>query len=226
MCQSKRDSLTHLSGLLLVISSQHEFVFIRVPKTASTTCAFYFLDSGLVSDEDRYSNKTAKRIKSIIRKTDSKEGHRCVEDIEFTKYSHTKHRDIVIDYPEVKDYMSIATVRNPIDRVISAAIMLCQKNITANKLNEYIEFILTGKHIFSVAQHEFVSKDTILWPIENVQEKIEKFILDRGGNMREQWHCRKNNSCDYTNLVSIDLKKQIEAKYSKDFELWEKALTQ
>lgn len=197
-----------------------------MPKTASTTCAFYFLDSGLISDNDRYSNKTARRIKQLVRESDLEISNRCVEDIGFTKYSHAKHKDILIDYPETKDYISIATVRNPTERIISAAVMLCEENVTAQVLNSNIDFILNKKHILSVPQYEFVSDDTILWPIEHVKEKIEEFILDRGGSFRGNWHCRKTNSSQYKTLLSKELISKIELEYGEDFELWERAMAQ
>ena len=209
----------------MLVSSKHNFLFLRVPKTGSTSAVFYLLDSGLIDDNDLYGNKTAKKVKKLTAQVSPEMGNSVIKDeTAITKFSHQKHKNIISDYPFLADYTSIATVRNPVNKIMSAALMLNNK-ADEIELNKNIELILSSKGIFSVPQSEFVGDDTILWPVEHLKSNIESFILSKGGRVRGEWRCRSNGSEGYISMISPENMNQIYKMYSNDFELWEKAMT-
>ena len=208
----------------MLVSSKHNFLFLRVPKTGSTSAVFYLLDSGLIDDNDLYGNKTAKKVKKLTAQVSPEMGNSVIKDeTAITKFSHQKHKNIISDYPFLADYTSIATVRNPVNKIMSAALMLNNK-ADEIELNKNIELILSSRGIFSVSQSEFVGDDTILWPAEHLKSNIESFILSKGGRVRGEWRCRSNGSEKYISMISPENMKQIYKMYSNDFELWENAM--
>lgn len=207
----------------MLVSKKHNFLFLKVPKTGSTSAVFYLLDSGLIDDDDLYGNKTAKKVKKLTAQVYPEMGNAVIKDeTAITKFSHQKYKNIILDHPHLSEYTSIATVRNPVDKIVSAALML-SPNADEIELNRNIEFILSANGIFAIPQYEFVGEDTILWPTENLTSLIESFILSKGGTVRGEWRCRSNGSEKRRAMVSQENINKITDKYAKDFDLWEKA---
>ena len=213
----------------MIISRQHEFVYIGIPKTGSTTCASYLADSGLLTNEDVFGNKSAKKlIEFVQRSTPTDNVNFLFDNIFYNNYKHAKYKNAKIDYPEIENYTSYATIRNPIDRLVSAAVMVGSAGSSSinedDLLIKRIEGFIGAGHIFGQKQCDFIDKNTILWPTENLQKCIENFIFGLGGKVRSGWHCRNTNSGKYNHLLSMELISKIKSTYSEDFELWEKAM--
>jgi hypothetical protein len=207
----------------MLVSKKHNFLFLKVPKTGSTSAVFYFLDSGLIDDDDLYGNKTAKKVKKLTAQVSPEMGNAVIKDeTAITRFSHQKYRNIITDHPFLSEYTSIATVRNPVDKMVSAALML-SPNANEIELNRNIEFMLSANGVFAIPQSEYVGEDTILWPTENLTSLIEPFILSKGGTVRGEWRCRANGAESRRSMVSQENTNKIMDKYAKDFELWEKA---
>lgn len=215
-----------LSGLLLIISHSHKFGYIAIPKTGSTSVACYLSDSGLLEDTDIYANKAVKKFKEEVARLNPEDNPKFGRNTRIGQislaYVHTKYKDAVIDNPEIKDYRIYATIRNPLDRALSGAVMFRGNN--KDGIVSFIEDILSSRFIFSVPQHEYFEDNAILWPTEKLHEKITGFITTEGGSVRGCWQCRNNNSADYKNYLGIDLTQRLLDFYSKDFELWENAM--
>lgn len=204
----------------MVVSKQQQTVFLRIPKTGSTSVAFYLLDSGLISDEDMFGNKTAKKAKRMVLESSPEtSGYSIKDEPTIANHSHRRHKDIIIDYPFLRDYKSIAVLRNPVSRIVSAATMF-QKEQTVEQLNKTVELLLSSRSILSVPQFEFIGEETILWTTESLKNSIENYILDNGGRVRGEWRCRSNGSADYMSMLSSDNLSKIKDVYAKDFELW------
>ena len=214
----------------MIISRKHEFVYIGIPKTGSTTCASYLADSGLLTHDDIFGNKSAKKLIQFVQKSVPTDNVNFLFDsIFYNNYRHAKYRNAKIDYPEIANYKSYATIRNPIDRLVSAAVMVGSagsSNINEDDLIiKRIEGFIGAGHIFGQKQCDFIDKDTTLWPTEHLKECIENFVLGLGGRVRSGWHCRNTNSGQYNHLLSKQLINKIESTYSEDFDLWEKAIS-
>lgn len=143
----------------------------------------------------------------------------------FLSRSHVKHKDITSDYPEMKDYESIACVRNPVDRAVSTAVMLIGKSdIDEKLLNDVVTQVLSSRIMLSVHQHEYIASDTTLWPTEYLKARVEDFILGLGGSFRGSWHYRNNRSQDYLPMLSDSNVARIHEVYAKDFDIWQSAI--
>ena len=187
---------------------------------------FYFVDSGILGSNDNYAYQSIDKINSKVKNTDSEtELKFSSEDIEFTKYAHTKYKNLTIDFPQISDYECIAGIRNPVDRIISAALMLSNtKSVSKEELNTTIQFLLETKTVLSTPQHEYFREDSTLWPTENLDACITKFITNKNGSIRTNWRCRSNGSEGYISMISPENIKQIYKMYSNDFGLWENAM--
>lgn len=188
--------------------------------------ACYLSDSGLLEDTDRYANKVVKKFKEEVARLNPEDNPKFGKNTRIGQislaYVHTKYRDAVIDSPEIKDYRIYATIRNPLDRALSGAVMFGRTN--KEGIVNFIESVLSSRFLFSVPQHEYFEDNAILWPTEKLHEKITEFITTEGGSVRGRWQCRNNSSADYKNYLGVDLTQRILDFYSKDFELWEKAM--
>jgi hypothetical protein len=207
----------------LLLCKTHKFVYIRIPKTGSSSCALYLLHSGLIEDTDICGNKDAGAVKAMLRHQQNSEYQSA--EIIGNNYGHAKHSEILIDYPFCKEYVSIATVRNPADRVLSAGVMLSSKDKSPETIYRNIEFVLRSNMIFSIEQSRFVSEKTILWPTEKMGLKVEEFIASRGGKIEKHWQALKTGSGEYADVIDQSLMNKIENRYSNDFDLWERAMS-
>jgi hypothetical protein len=181
------------------------------------------LHSGLIDDSDICGNKDAGDVKAMLRHQQNSEYQSA--EIIGNNYGHAKHSEILIDYPFCKEYVSIATVRNPADRVLSAGVMLSSKDKSPETIYRNIEFVLRSNMIFSIEQSRFVSEETILWPTEKMEPKIQEFIISRGGKINKRWQALKSDSEKHSDVIDKSLMNKIQGRYSNDFDLWERAMS-
>ena len=231
----------------MLISLSNNFVFIRAPKTGSTSALFYFLNSGLYEDKidlvalenpftswvqmkehfEKYSESYIEKAKSI---TGPPKSIAVQVDV------HVSYKTLV-----GKEYIKAgmpcySMIRNPIDRLCS--IYFYEQNIQKtlgypplnNDLNEfcYLACFVGGdlKPTYAkLQQNTYFPDHAKLWNIENLHEHAVADITALGGKVGNRIHVRKTSQKpkDYKSLLSHEVIQMIELKYLKDFELWEKA---
>ena len=210
----------------MLINHSHKFVFIRVPKTASTSCVFYFGDSGLMDPEtDVYAGKSVKPLLNICKVAPTGEHKRTSLEIAVgqTPYLHAPHYKIVERYPDTAGYESLACVRNPVDRFCSfVSGHMTNESSSAIEIQSAIYKALDEKKLYP--QVYYYGPSTIVWPFETVEEKVIEYITKKGGSVRRKWHQRNSNSGRIKIFLNKDIENSILDFYSKDFELWEKTM--
>ena len=182
------------------------------------------MDSGILGAEDNYCYKSLSKITKIVQNaTPETEIIKSAEQLTLTKFSHTKYKTIEIDYPEIKNYECISGIRNPLERAVSAALMIMQTDppYNADEVNYTLNRLLGFKSTFTEHQHKFFREDAILWPTEKLHEKISEFISNKNGRIRGKWRCRQRNANSVLQQISNENKQKILDFYNKDYELWE-----
>lgn len=240
-------------------------VFIRPPKTGSTTLALYVADSGLLNKKHDFREwDLGKAMWMPDGSVDMSNYHNTPEvyaEIPHNARSEVAMREIMkkkvrdriaagspkslihgsyADGVEQGKYTTsakcIATVRHPIDRLMSIIHVepsnrYSRFDSTKEELNEYVAGKLDGYEfpIFQVqlfqGQHKLYNDTPTLWNTENIHEHATAYFATNGGVIRQRWHARRNEfrPAGIADQLTNEIKQKILTRYEKDFLLWEKA---
>ena len=73
-------------------------------------------------------------------------------------------------------------------------------------------------------QSDFYGPNTVLWPVEYLNEAASAFITGMGGTVRGEWHLRDRQDTElptWETTLSSETKNKILEKYPEDLALWE-----
>ena len=230
-------------------------VFIRPPKTGSTTLALYVADSELLNanydfaswefnkalwNEDGSVDMTYYHNTEHLFERSSALPQMIVEDIKKTVLSPLEvqrnliHGTYTQGISGAKYSISancIATVRHPIDRVLSVIHTATRSvedfNLTTHEINSFIAEQLDAPRprVLFNDQHYYYNDAPTLWNTENIHEHATAYFATNGGVIRQRWHARKNGRRPpgIADQLTSEIKQKILTRYEKDFLLWEKA---
>lgn len=227
----------------MFICNSNNFVFIRVPKTGSTTALFYFLNSGLYDE-----NKDKVVIEQPFSSWSEMEKHFTEHPDNYIEAAitlfkdrrPTTHFDVHASYSELigqgtasKDTPCYSVIRNPIDWLGSIYYYekkMAHADASKKDLNEFCYATcikgeaVSPKHAKRL-QSSYFPEHAKLWNTESLHEHAVTDIMALGGKVGNRIHVRKTSQepKDYKSLLSHEVIQLIELKYLKDFELWEKA---
>lgn len=230
----------------MFISRSNNFVFIRIPKTGSTSALFYFLNSGLyepstdtVALEGNFYSWKQMQECFVDYPEDYLERAAQIPSLGLVgvnRQVHASYSELVKHKKIDKQTPCYSVVRNPIDRLCSIYFYTKkQKEVTGsaavNKdINEFcysacIAGEETDPSYAKQLQCLYVPDHAKLWNIENLHEHAVTDITALGGRVDNRIHIRKTNPkpVDYQALLSPEVLQMIELKYAQDFVLWEKA---
>jgi hypothetical protein len=227
-------------------------VFIRPPKTGSTTLALYVADSGLLNKKHDFRVwELGKAMWMDDGSVDMSNYHSTPEVYAEanTTVSLPPVRPVPPNAPrpllhgsyakgvEVGKYTTsakcIATVRHPIDRFmsiihVSASSKYPPFDPAKEELNEYVAERLSSDAyptLYFGDQHTFYNDAPILWNTENIHEHASAYFATNGGVIRQRWYARRNGRRlpGIADQLTSEIKQKILTRYEKDFLLWEKA---
>jgi len=228
-------------------------VFVRPPKTGSTTLALYVADSGLLNKKHDFREW---ELGQAMWMDDG--------SVDMSNYYGTPevlpepNRGTPIVLPPVRrlppnaprpllhgSYANgveagkyttsakcIATVRHPIDRFMSIIHVIASSKYppfdpAKEDLNAYIAGRLDGHERPAIFpdQHKSYNDTPILWNTENIHEHATAYFATNGGVIRQRWHARRNGRRPpgIADQLTSEIKQKILTRYEKDFLLWEKA---
>lgn len=230
----------------MLISRTNNFVFIRVPKTGSTSALFYFLNSGLYDsskdtvalDGNFYSWKQMQEY-FVNYPEDYLEKSRQVPHLDLVGVDRKVHSTYaeLIKNGKIKDKTPCySVIRNPVSWLCSIY-FYTQKQRKVSGLepvnvdvNEFCySACIVGEEVdpdyAKLPQCYYIPDHAKLWNTENLHEHAVADITAMGGVVGNRIHVRKTHSTpkDYQALLSHEVIQMMEVKYLKDFELWEKA---
>ena len=218
----------------MYISHKYKFVFLRTPKTASSSLSDFFVKN--IDDPNA--------IYTPVDDTRNP-GKNLPRDI-FTKYdkfswAHLQLQDVVdyglLDKGELKNYKKIAVIRNPVDRQLSLYYHFKNKNELGCKRHEpasLLEYrsVTQNGHFQEVngakKQADFLKYDNkiigtyILY--ENLQEFLKQFMNDIGLIIKYPLPNHKSHARPKVDDFKFELEdvKKIKEYFKEDFELYEK----
>lgn len=231
----------------MLISRSNNFVFIRVPKTGSTSALFYFLNSGLynaekdtVAIDGNFTSWMQMQKHFNTYQDDYLEKH---QEFVFSSFSYSVDRNVHCSYSDLlmqkrieNETPCFSIIRNPFDRLCS--IYFYQKkqidelggNAQTDSLNEFcykacIKGEKTNPDHAKRLQSSYFPDHAKLWNTENLYDHAKKDIIAMGGKVSNSIHVRKTSQepKDYKSMLSFEIIQMIEAKFVGDFEIWEKA---
>ncbi|MDB4339664.1 sulfotransferase family 2 domain-containing protein [bacterium] len=235
----------------MFISRAKKTVYVRVPKTGSTSGLFYFMRSGIYDPnvdlyaveppfydwQEMYKHFKASgseylgQINEEINTSPNPKMNRCV---------HISFNQIIDQLDWVDDSFSCyAGIRNPIDRICSVYFYEEKRRNHNNFHREHFNYADVNEFCYTACladapeklksvtrlQTSYFPKHAKLWNIENFHEHADNDIVGLGGKVIERIHVRDNElrPKDYQALLSPEVVQMMELKYLKDFNLWEKA---
>jgi hypothetical protein len=198
----------------MIVSRKRGFIFLRTPKTASTSLTFQIRDS-IESEIDFHSGLGPPQV-----------------DVEFyhLNLKEAINRKILSEN-EIKEFRIYATIRNPIDRFISIANSLHPNPIfkfmsNDQKVRETFDKINSG---FA----GFIFKPQVEWLYHNgsvishpiIYPNFNQFLRDEigCGELRYSEHSSKRG--DKQVNLSEELQSEILRMFPEDQALWERLTT-
>ena len=235
----------------MFISKRKKIIYVRVPKTGSTSGLFYFMESGLYEPGlDLYAVEEPFHDWQEMYKHFLSSGadylKKIPEEIN-TTYNPNINRCVHISFNQMKDQIEwvdnsfdcYAGIRNPIDRICSVYFYEQKRRDSQNMPREHFnyqdvnEFCYTAclsdapekLKAFTRLQTSYFPEHARLWNTENFHEHAVADITALGGKVPERIHVRDNDikPKDYKALLSHEVIQMMELKYAQDFVLWEKA---
>jgi hypothetical protein len=226
-------------------------VFIRPPKTGSTTLALYVADSGLLNKKHDFREWELGQAMWMDDGSVDMSNYHSTPEV-YADYSpsaplppvrqrahtglkpllHGSYADGVAAGKYSISAKCIATVRHPIDRFMSIIHVRASSKYppfdsAKEDLNAHIAERLDGYERPAIFpdQHEFYNDTPTLWNTENIHEHATAYFATNGGVIRQRWHARRNGRRPpgIADQLTSEIKQKILTRYEKDFLLWEKA---
>lgn len=220
----------------MVICKPHNFIFLRIPKNASTSLAAFFIKN-YCGNDDIYTYVGNAKIPTrnvsndVVQKY--KKDHRII---------HLTLNEIVdsgvITGEEAAQKDVIGILRNPLERQLSLFFFLskefkkndtsvrtfrrefrngCHETDPSNKITQYEYCLLGDKNIGKY------------WLYENINDELEKFVKDKGVKLKEplqkyksNYRTRKDTEALIEEYYDGPTRKAVEEYYANDFEIYER----
>ncbi len=215
----------------MVISHSNNFIFLRVPKNASSSLAEYFVRN-FCNTNDAYTAVndcgilTHNVSKQVIRKHNKQ-----------THYIHMTLQELIDDQiiteEKAQSMKKIIVLRNPIHRQISLYFFLCRLKRTNPSPQDFRDKFKNGCHESdsnnAIRQMDYVkingvqAKNIELWDYNNIDQKLYDMSIGRKINTKLSKHkSDRRPKVDIEELVNEyyddDTRKAVEIYYEEDIE--------
>ena len=177
----------------MVVSYSNNFIFLRVPKNASSSLAEYFVRNKCNKDTDMWTSVNDCGIKQ----------NKIPQDI-ITKYAyHYRHIHLtlqelvdnaLITHTEATEMKKIVVMRNPLHRQLSLFFFLCRNQKRASTPEQFRKAFASGKHESDsnnvYTQTEYTKLDGVItsnvdfWKYENIGNMITDNLSQFKSNTR------------------------------------------
>lgn len=217
----------------MVICKKHKFIFLRIPKNASTSLAAFFVNN-FCDNNDIYTYIGNAGIRATN-----------VDEAVMAKYKKD-HRIIHMTLNEIVDENIIGpdfvmesdvigVMRNPLERQLSLFFFLSKEfKLNNTSVSEFRKQFKNGCHIsdpnnkITQADYLKLGDDMVgkFWLYEDIQENLKQFVESRGVKVTEGLKNYKSNYRDRRDDALIDeyyddaTRKAVESYYEEDFEIY------
>lgn len=213
----------------MIRSDSHQFIFLRVPKNASSSLAQWFVKN-YTDANDAYTEVNdggipAKNISNeILRrhgKNDSHHIHMTLQDLVNEKIVNTNHLNL---------YQTIAVIRNPYERQLSLHFFLARLKKYEPTVERFRSDFAKGAHVSDYNNKILQSSYTVVndidygtwWAYENIDDEIFHFQKKHGlanwtlGKLKTGI-TKKELLDEYYNE---EVKQAVRTYFDKDFDLY------
>ncbi|MEQ8910225.1 MAG: sulfotransferase family 2 domain-containing protein [Vicingaceae bacterium] len=201
----------------MIISHQHKFVFIAVPKTATHAIRFALRSKLASSDWEQVELFHHSRIP--------------FDSFKHVKHGHQTAREAneTISAKKWDSYLKFAFVRNPYDRFISAALFKHKKrndfshHHTTAKLKLLVNSFAHKCDLIYRPQSHFVCNEKgesmldIVAPYEDLQKSFNQICRKIGVEPLQLEIRNRNHHATYTSYYDDELKEMVYDFYKEDF---------
>ena len=177
----------------MVVSHSNNFIFLRVPKNASSSLAEYFVRNKCNKETDMWTmvNDCGIRENKIPKDVVRKYAHQY-------RHIHLTLQELVdnelITSTEANDMKKIVVIRNPLHRQLSLFFFLCRNKKRDNSVSEFRKVFSSGKHESDsnnvYTQTEYAKLDGVIadnvefWKYEDIGKKITNQLSTFKSNTR------------------------------------------
>ena len=170
----------------MIRSDSNKFIFLRVPKNASSSLAQWFIKNYT----DEYDVYTEVNDGGISSKGDARKLHS-----KYSKDSHFIHMTLqelkdegIVHMGHLKDYETISVIRNPLERQLSLHFFLASLHRYKPEPGKFREHFWEGHHIDDTNNKILQSDYTIVdgvdygtwWGYDNLDYHVTKFEETHG----------------------------------------------
>ena len=201
----------------MIISHQHKFIFIAVPKTATHAIRFALRPKMAPNDWEQVELFHHSRL-PFDSFTSVKHGHQTAQEAKE-----------IISAKSWESYLKFAFVRNPYDRFISAALFKHKNrnefshHHTTAKLKLLVSSFAHKCDLIYRPQSHFVCNEKgesmldIVAPYEDLQESFNQICRKIGVEPLQLEFRNSNNNAAYASYYDDELKEMVYDFYKEDF---------
>lgn len=215
----------------MVISDLHNFIYIRIPKNASTSLATFFAQN-YCDDKSIYTGIGDAGIKPQNVPTEVIQKHK----VQYRMIHLTLNEIIqegLISEEGARKKKVIGVIRNPLERQLS--LYFFKNRSTKNRVSaENFRKVMSKGFIESDGSNHILQTDYLkigdenvgeFWNYDNLDEHIEQFIEQYGKPRFPIKQFKSNIKPKNDNLINeyydVATRKAVEEYFAKDFELYE-----
>lgn len=215
----------------MVISDSKNFMFIRIPKNASTSLAAFF-----VKNYCKVSDKWTAIGDAGIKTTNIPDNIIAKHRKQY-RFIHLTLNEIIdegiISADDARSKKIIGVIRNPLERQLSLYFFLNRQNKSNATISHFRSIMEKGfyesdgsNHILQTdylkIENELVGE---FWKYDNLDQYIENFIAEFGNPMFPVPSYKTNFKPKNTDLINeyydSTTRKAVEEYFAKDFEAYE-----
>ena len=177
----------------MVVSHSNNFIFLRVPKNASSSLAEYFVRNKCNKETDMWTmvNDCGIRENKVPKDLVRKYAHQY-------RHIHLTLQELVdnalITPSEASDMTKIVVMRNPLHRQLSLFFFLCRNKKKDNSVSEFRKVFAAGKHesdtnnVFTQTEYAKldgkIAPNVEFWKYEDIGNKITDKLSTYKSNTR------------------------------------------
>ena len=215
----------------MLISHQHKFIYVRPPKTASTSIVYSLIEVSqvfdvtgtLLNNSHDLSDSSKNKIRIILNNNNQKP-----QDANHLPFNTAKY---FLDNNILKNYFTFSFVRNPFDRVVSMWKFLQHPNHEKEWIKivgsldkcDFKVFARKIKNIntnITIPLSHFTTGVDFVGKCENLQKDFNVICDKIGIPNQELPHKNASKHKHYTEYYDDETKQIVAEKYAKDIEVF------
>lgn len=205
----------------MIFIPSKNFLYLRVPRTASTSVSNYLLDNLSIFTDLKTTRPDFLFEKKVT----------IVDNIPVHANVHHLLDNRLINENEIKDYKIFAVIRDPVDWIISHAFADLPVEFTINKnLNEIVSSYLDNVHTIPQISILKYKENTLsdIYTYDNLNYMIQEVFkyLNIAVHPANSYNYRSDRRLDRVTKLNSVLIDRVYNQYEADYTLYQKIILQ